>query len=535
MKKTALLLATLLAGFAASAQTLDETIEVSIVNVDVHVTDRQGNRITGLKAGDFEVRDDGRVQSITNFSEYAPERAAATAGIEAGQPPRQRRTVVLFIEPATLANFRSRQLFDSIRTLLHQTVEKGDQVSVVTFVNSMDLRVPFTDDLTVVDAELAKLEKEMTGAEGTLATRMDDSVEMLALSAAAEAEFQAALGQMGITEARGSGVSPAQVRPARRQRFLIKQKALALEALIQSISGADGKKILIMATRRFGLYAGAEYFDGQVPESHKQELDTASYRDALIRTANANGVTIYPIHPEGLSPSVDRSEATSNWVLMNETAALKEVADATGGVTAWGSADIAKILPRVSDDLDSYYSIGYRTPATKEDAARRIAVKTKNPAYTVRTRQQFVEKSDVTEMKDRIIANLFQRVSGSSMGIPFDVALGTVKPKGKNRWSVPLKIKVPIKALTALPRGNEYAGKFSVYVATGSIVGVMSEVDRRSQPYQFPAAERAKAQASHFTYELELTVDQLANRLSIGVLDEVGKEYGIKRFTLPKR
>ena len=36
-----------------------ETIEVSIVNVDTVVTDRQGRRVHGLRKGDFEIFENG--------------------------------------------------------------------------------------------------------------------------------------------------------------------------------------------------------------------------------------------------------------------------------------------------------------------------------------------------------------------------------------------------------------------------------------------------------------------------------------------
>ena len=47
-----------------------ETIDVSIVNVDVFVTDKKGQRVTGLTPDDFEIRENGLVQPITNFAEY---------------------------------------------------------------------------------------------------------------------------------------------------------------------------------------------------------------------------------------------------------------------------------------------------------------------------------------------------------------------------------------------------------------------------------------------------------------------------------
>ena len=550
----------LLVAFGASAQTprAGESIDVSIVNVDVQVTDKKGNRVTGLSVADFEVRENGKLQPITNFSEYASAAATASVSVEgaasakpaAAAEPRARRTVVLFFEPVTLPAFRSKELFDSIRQLVRRVVGKGDQISIVTFVRRTRVRQEFTDDMAAIDLALDQLEKESTGVAGN---PIDDNRRLVQEEVELDKEFErmaADAGMPSLIEA----PSFTAIAAAKRQLFLIKQKVFALETLMHSISGAEGKKIILMATRRFGLYAGVEYFGGTVPGQYRQDLDTTTYRQSLVRTANAQGVTIYPIHPEGLlwdSPDAsvtgnDRIRTSTleedlgrtgidNQVLQNESAAMEEVAHATGGVTAWGSRDIAKLLPRVSDDLEAYYSLGYRMPGTGKDSTRTIVVKTRNPDYVVRSRRQAVEKSDVTKMKDRVMANLFQRVPGSSAEIPFDVVLGKIKKDGRNRWTVPLKVRVPIRALTMLPRGSNEAGEFSVYLVTGGKLGVMSEVDRKTQPFEVPTSDREKAAASHFTYELDLTVDQLVERLSIGVLDEVGKEYGLKRFTLPKR
>ncbi|WP_348245888.1 LPS export ABC transporter periplasmic protein LptC, partial [Salmonella enterica] len=48
-----------------------ETVDVNVINVDVYVTDRDGNPITGLDADDFEVYENGRLMKVTNF--YAVE------------------------------------------------------------------------------------------------------------------------------------------------------------------------------------------------------------------------------------------------------------------------------------------------------------------------------------------------------------------------------------------------------------------------------------------------------------------------------
>src|SRR5206468_653940 len=135
-------------------------------------------------------------------------------------------------------------------------------------------------------------------------------------------------------------------------------------ALIRSIGSAEGKKVLLLATHRLSLLAGAEnyYAVGRMPNSvngrsAQQLLDMREHLDTIGRMANANGVTIYPFFPEGLQSTSIETAGPTAWDyrnLNNEVPALTQIAETTGGLMAWGSTDIEKLLPRVREDLDSY-------------------------------------------------------------------------------------------------------------------------------------------------------------------------------------
>ena len=56
---------------AAPQEEFFESIEVNLVNVEVYVTDKKGNRIPGLGKDDFQLFEDGKPVQITNF--YAVE------------------------------------------------------------------------------------------------------------------------------------------------------------------------------------------------------------------------------------------------------------------------------------------------------------------------------------------------------------------------------------------------------------------------------------------------------------------------------
>ena len=93
MRKSIVAAALLLAANALGQRKLVETIEVHVVNVDVVVTDREGNRVRGLTKDDFELYEDKRPQTITNFYEARDDvhPPAAQAPAAAAPAPAEQR------------------------------------------------------------------------------------------------------------------------------------------------------------------------------------------------------------------------------------------------------------------------------------------------------------------------------------------------------------------------------------------------------------------------------------------------------------
>lgn len=318
---------------------------------------------------------------------------------------------------------------------------------------------------------------------------------------------------------------------------------------MESMSGVEGKKIMVMALHRFGLKLAVDETSDPLDEP---DMRVEKVRHAVMRTANANGVTLYPIHPAGLQwtnhpdaeehrPNVLRMDSdmdlarfgVDNTKLTNQTASFMQLAKETGGLTAFGPAGIVDLLPRVVDDLESYYSLAYRATPTGKDARRKVVVTTKNREYEIRSRRAVVEKSDDTQMDDVVVANLFQPREHSV--IPIRVDLGTMSRTGKNLWSVPIQVRIPIAALTTTERDAAATGAFSVFVGAGGEFGVISDVQRRTQPYSIKLDDLENARDSHFTYNATVEVDRFADAISVGVRDDVSKEYGLVRIAIPAR
>ena len=136
--------ALLLAALPAAAQesTLPDlfadVIDVRVVNVEVVVTDRKGNRIRGLEASDFELRVDGSPTPIEYFTEIDDGRARATHDASVGNVPSLTpdepvgtNYLVFIDELSAIPRDRDRVLNGLEQDLA--LLNPGDRVAVVAF------------------------------------------------------------------------------------------------------------------------------------------------------------------------------------------------------------------------------------------------------------------------------------------------------------------------------------------------------------------------------------------------------------------
>lgn len=545
-----------------------ETIEVSIVNVDTVVTDKQGRRVHGLRKEDFEIYENGVRQPITNFAEYASAHDSASVASSAATPPSaatattpqaappnaplpsqsQPRTIIVFVERFQLPSFRSDPLFAAMKKLLHDTVRKGDRVMVVSWNRGiLGMRQDFTEDLVRIDKAIDAIANRTTTLNHDEMADLEREIDAITTFEQESADF--GRGRLGASEVPGeSGLSffiEQNSRMTAKNALLDEQrKVQTINALMRSTGAAEGKKVLLLATHRLSMYAGAEalFMAGTtvLPSDFRTDFDAKPLIRSLIETANANGFTIYPIYAEGMGSSAagtsefrgrqNKSMSYDYLILNNETPMLEYVAKETGGATAWGSNEVTKLLPSIGEDFDSYYSLAYRATQGKA-ASRRIEVKVKDPKLTVRARKGYVPKSDTTRMDDRVIATLFGNAPQSLFEIK--VRLAVPKRDEKKHYVIPITIEVPISALTTLPAaGNVHNGAFTVYMAWGAILGGVSDTHRDTKQFSIADTDMEKAKGDYFTYQMSVASATPYLRIALGVYDEVSKEYALNLIDL---
>ncbi|MEZ5313120.1 MAG: VWA domain-containing protein [Thermoanaerobaculia bacterium] len=157
-------------GAPSSGEGFFESIDVNVVNVDVYVTDKKGNRIKGLKKEDFELFEDRKPVAITNFyvvEEGEPQLEAvapseipvARPGLPTEIPEDQRLHLVVYIDNANIRPFNRNRVFNSLRQFLSNNLTSEDRVMLMTYDREPHVRRSFTRDPNVVASALHEIEK----------------------------------------------------------------------------------------------------------------------------------------------------------------------------------------------------------------------------------------------------------------------------------------------------------------------------------------------------------------------------------------
>jgi len=99
-----------------------------------------------------------------------------------------------------------------------------------------------------------------------------------------------------------------------------------------------------------------------------------------------------------------------------------------------------------------------------------------------------------------------------------------------HRFLIPISVRVPVSSFMTTQEGAATKGAFSVYIATGRVVGETSDITKQTIP--FTVADVEKAKDGFFTYDFDLLTDFATNRVAVGVYDEVSHDTGYARVDL---
>jgi hypothetical protein len=307
-----------------------------------------------------------------------------------------------------------------------------------------------------------------------------------------------------------------------------------LKNTLAGLAGLEGRKILLYLSDGLPQAVGQELFETiqrkfQAPSSMAEALTfdrTASYA-GIIQSANAQGVTIYPLDAAGLqveegttAESASMESRPSTFLLQqNLQMPLETLARETGGIAAVNTNDARRELDEVARDFSDFYSLGYRSTRGGVDRPHRIEVRVSRPGLRVRYRAGYLEKTVETRTAESVTAALYYPRAENSMKL--GVAVGKPKAYGVENYLVPVKISIPLESVTLVPQGDDYHGRLYVYFVVLDSEGKQSDLQIRPLDIKVAGKSYETAKKKDYGYEVQLIMIPGGQRLSIAVRDGV--------------
>ena len=456
-----------------------EEIDVRVVNLEVVVEDRAGNRVPGLTADDFRIFVDGAEVDVEYFTEILENRAVESQDHEAppaiGDGEVVPTNYLLFVDDDhTHVTFRRPVL----RGFADQLASLGlaDQVAIVVQSGRrLELLSPFTTDREETRRALRALEQgrlyggvlrapRFIAGEAPTGDRMETLLGGQAgvledSSVAGELSGGLATGQIGprvdadLLSAAGDLPFPAMRLPELASEVQASALARDLEFSVIAVSSSmraldvpNGRKVLLLLAGGWptGMFRPAGQSIGV--RTDREILDD------LIDTANVLGYTVYPVDQQ-TGPNMTR------W------GNLRHMARETGGRAYMAGTNLAA-LRRVSADVANYYWLGFVPEYRRDDRVHDVRVEVRGPGLRVRSRGGYADVSRQAEAEMETQGRLLFPDQFRAPDAPaLRVEVGKAEPTGIRKMLVPVTVYVPIGYFPVVPYQGEYLARLELRFA----------------------------------------------------------------------
>ncbi len=399
---------------------------VRVVLVDVVVTDRNDQPITGLHQQDFQLAEDGQPQTLASFEEHAGLPDVPALALEAKLPPNvfSNRPLVKTGDTANVL------LLDALNTQMQDQsyvhaqmikyikgIHPGARLAIFTLGARLRFVQGFTSDASVLMAALNGKKSEGNPQLSPLLPTSAETDASQRLVAQME-EIQAANGSAQLQGAI-DGLKEFQAETTSFQTDVRVQTTLeAMQQLARYLAGMPGRKNVIWFSGSFPLSILSNFSLGGTDTMRQ-------YQEGLAETANllaAAQVAIYPIGAEGLAidphydfsgpqglkiagatPEQQVTQSQVNDLQAGRTdrnashASMDELATDTGGETFYNTNGLSDAMAHVIKDGTHYYTLTYTPTNRKMDGRlRHIDIKLTEGTYRLAYRRGYYADQPAT-------------------------------------------------------------------------------------------------------------------------------------------
>jgi VWFA-related protein len=381
---------------AVAPPPLVEKIDVSVVNVDVTVTDRRGQPVPGLTRNDFEVLEDGKQQTITNFYLVENARVHETANAAAAdKPPEQRfrRRVLVLVDNLNTTKRARNEALAKLEQFIDTHFDDGRyDWSIATVDSRVHLVLPMTSDKRVLHAVVQEIQRRGTGRELRASIGRGDSAAAhmkTDLSTPDDASGERVHQQIASFVAENKNFD--QEMSLAEQTMFAASSTDAIVQAARAFGSSEGRKMILLVTGRmpFGHVSPlSRVGEGPLLGNHMENISRNDHqliamRDHIIHEANASNTSFYIINAEGLEPASSDGNTTASTMAKSspgsgaeDTSAMYWLAGETGGAYMPGNR-MEKSFEEFDKRSANFYSLGFASTHPDDTHYHRLAVRVK--------------------------------------------------------------------------------------------------------------------------------------------------------------
>lgn len=545
-----------------------------LVQVDVVVTDGKGQPITGLKAGNFTVLQDGKPQQLKVFEAHSP-RAPEVKLTRAAAPvlppntftnlPRDTSESSWNIILVDLLNTETQdqQIVRDQLTKLLNSLPPGRPVALFELTSRhLEMLEGFTDE----PADLIKAAKAIRPEQSPLVTseaeRQHDigTIEAAArLSAEGHSGGPGNISQGLITAAAQDQMRNREQGLRNTQAFEVNERVNftldAFQTLTRTVAGYPGRKNLIWLSAGFPIRLE--------PDSNfnEREWQTASdYTRSVVNVSTLVAqarIAVYPVDVRGITTrgmdiSTGATEGasfsqqgamalnnpsspdpmggllnTQSQQNSNEFDAMRDIADQTGGHAFVNNNDLKEAIARSLDNGATYYTVAYTPQKDEKMTYHRIEVKLSDPGAKLSYRKgYYTEPPSKAEQSSGLAALQGAMNPGTPQSTALYVTVAVVPPDATHKMvRILYNINPNGVTFTDMPNKSKHAlvdCMIVAYNAKGLVAGHASDtLDATIGPAQY---EQVMSRGLPAQQELDLPPGNY--NLRFGVMDRTSQRIG---------
>lgn len=475
----------------------DDVVRVksNLVNIDVMVKDKKGKFISDLKPEDFTIFENGVQQKVEYFEAplvgkdpiAKPAGAVHVESTAVTTPPRNYVSLVLDSQTTDITNLK--QVREGTIKYVREQITEADTVALFSVTSGLSLLQPFTQN----KAELiSALENVGVNSSSTNFEQRDIAGNMGSLRE--QLSKSSTTPTTAITSpAGGSDAAKALIASHVLQQFVRLRTALSLQqsrpilaalaAICEGLRSIPGKKTLVLFSQGFVTPA---VLDWQVQST----IDIANRANVAIYIIDSAGLkagapqtgSLVPASPlagvSAITNQEQRIQAVGGETVFDnarhegtnrEYDILYRISGDTGGKFLKGNNDIGQGLERINQEIQSRYTLAYRSTNQKFDGTfRKVKVEVGRPDAQIISRTGYYaippEEIVLWSPEDkRLLANF--AVAESNPGLPVSVELSPFRSR-EGFYTVPLSVEVPPAAV----KFERKDGKLSMQL---EVIGVL--------------------------------------------------------------